>query len=44
MDDSELIKEELRFIDSECNYIEEKCPYCGHASERIEDEFEEWVL
>ena len=43
MDDSELIKEELQFKDSECNYIEEKCPYCGWHSMNIEDQLESWV-
>lgn len=48
MDDSEVIKKTINcwtpYTGHDLDYVEEKCPYCGHASELIEDQFEEfWV-
>ena len=47
MDDSELKKEWVNCwapdVGHECDYIEEKCPYCGWASDRIEDQMDSWV-
>ena len=48
MDDAELIRETINcwtpYTGHDLDYVEEKRSYCGHTSEFIEDQFEEWVL
>lgn len=43
MDESDLIKEEIHFVDHDCDFVEETCPYCGWHSEIIEDQLESWA-